>query len=273
MLRKPAYDGQGLAAQINRIKNRSEGFEKPTIFHDILDSEIPDSEKATARLVDEAVVLMIAGADTTANTLACLVFHVLSDPSVYEQLRNELISAFPDASQPLDPAKLDGLRYLNALIEETLRHYPSATHRQDRVAPDEDLALVGPDGRTTVIPAGTSVGMTAQLINHHPALFEDPEKFDPGRYIEGKTPLRRGLTFSKGTRQCLGMNLAYQELQVFTAGIFRKYGRYDGRKEQQGQPTLELYETSVEDIKTYADFVTPGLRPGSQGVRLRIREA
>lgn len=68
---------------------------------------------------------MIAGADTTANTLAALVFHVLDDASVCEQLRHELITAFPETSQPLEPAKLDGLRYLNVLIEETLRLYPA----------------------------------------------------------------------------------------------------------------------------------------------------
>lgn len=247
-------------------------MEKPTIFHEILSSDIPDSEKATQRLVDEAMVLTIAGADTTAMTLSALVFHVLYDPAIYAKLSNDINAAFPDASQPLDPAKLDGLKYLNALIEETLRLYPSATHRQNRVAPDDDLLFTYPDGRTLVIPAGTSVGMTASLINRHPSWFENPENFEPNRYIEGNTPLRRQLTFSKGARQCLGMNLAYQELQIFAAGIFRKYGRFDPTVKQQKGPTLELYETGAEDVRTYADFVTPGLRPGSQGVRLKIRE-
>lgn len=235
-------------------------------------SDIPDSEKETSRLTDEAMVLAIAGADTTAQSLVALTYHVLSDPTIFARLRAELDSAMPDPNQHPDPAKLDNLPFLNALIEECLRMYPSATHRQDRVAPDEDLIFEYPSGQTITIPAGTAVGMTAPLINRHPALFQDPNTFHPERYIEDPKLLHHHFTFSKGTRQCLGMNLAYQELQTFTAGVFRKYAPYDPTKKQQGGPTLELFDTSIDDIGMHADYVTPGLRPGSQGLRVRIRQ-
>jgi hypothetical protein len=54
------------------------------------------------------------------------------------------------------------------------------------------------------------------------------------------------------------------------AGIFRKYDRYDGTGTQKG-PTLELFETTRDDIDYVADFTTPGLKPGSKGVRLMVR--
>jgi hypothetical protein len=57
---------------------------------------------------------------------------------------------------------------------------------------------------------------------------------------------------------------------LFLAGIFRKYDRYDGTGTQTG-PTLELYETTRDDIEYVADFVSPGLKPGSEGVRLIVR--
>ena len=177
----------------------------------------------------------------------------------------------PSSEQAPDPKALDKLPFLNALIEETLRFYPTGTHRQDRVAPDEALIFTYADGKKLHIPAGTIVGMTAPLINRHPAWYDDAETFKPDRYIDNPKLLRRHFTFSKGMRQCLGMNLAYQELQTFTAGIFRKYSPYDAEMQVQEGPTLELFETGIEDVLMHADYVTPGRKPGSQGVRIRIR--
>ncbi|KAF4984489.1 hypothetical protein FZEAL_337 [Fusarium zealandicum] len=262
---------EDLTVRIEEIRGAKDHPEGTTIFHEILRSDIPESEKSTPRLVDEAMVLAIAGADTTAATMVALTYHVLNDRNIFARLREELSSAMPSADQPPDPVKLDALPFMNALIEEALRLYPSGTHRQDRVAPDEDLVFQYPNGETLSVPAGTMIGMTAPLINRHPAWYENPDVFYPDRYLENPKLFKRHLTFSKGARQCLGMNLAYQELQTFTAGIFRKYEPYDGTLKQQNGPTLELYETSMRDIKLHADYVTPGLAPGSQGVRVRIR--
>jgi cytochrome P450 len=196
---------------------------------------------------------MVLATDTTASTLSALTFHVLHDPSIFTRLRAELETAMPDPDQAPDPAKLSNLPFLNALIEETLRLYPTATHRQDRVAPNDDLIFSYPNGEQIVIPAGTIVGMTAPLLNRHPDWYEDADKFYPERY--------------------LGINLAYQELQMFTAGIFRKYKVFDKSADQQDGPTLELYDTTIEDIRLYADYVSPGFRPGSLGVRVRVRNS
>ena len=66
------------------------------------------------------------------------------------------------------------------------------------------------------------------------------------------------------------INLAYSELYLITAGIFRKYDLYDGMK-RQTSPTFELFETGREDVDMVADYVTPFVRDGSLGVRLRVR--
>ncbi|CAK7235054.1 hypothetical protein SBRCBS47491_009159 [Sporothrix bragantina] len=268
----------GLAQTIEKIKasgarNGGEVPEQNSIFHEVLASDIDADNKATERLVDEAMVLAIAGADTTALTLAAIAFHVLSDPAVFSRLRAELDVAIPDPTKFPDPVKLDALPFLNALIEETLRMYPSATLRQDRVAPDEDLVYTYPDGtgRTLMLPRGTTIGMTAPLLNRSPALYGDPDVFRPDRFLEDPTLTRRSMTFSRGARQCIGINLAYQELQTFTAGLFRKYSPYDPTLKQQPGPTLELYDTTLADIQLHADYVTAHPYPGSQGVRVRIR--
>ncbi|KAJ5710309.1 Cytochrome P450 monooxygenase sdnE [Penicillium malachiteum] len=262
---------EGLSAKIEDIKRTSETPNHRTIFHSILSSDLPDSEKRTSRLESEAMVLAIAGADTTASTLTCLVYRVLSDKAVFKRLRAELDAAMPDEHETPDPTKLDRLPYFNAVIEEVLRLHPGASLRQDRVAPFEDMCFEYPDGRKLVLPAGTIVGMTAPLINRHASWHENPDIFDPNRHLESPAAAKRNLTFSKGVRQCLGINLAYVELQIFTAAIFRKYSIYDPELKRQAGPTMELYKTDLEDITMYADCVTPSLRPGTTGVRVRIR--
>lgn len=262
---------EGLEETIEKIRASKDRPESLTVFDEILRSDVPEKEKSTPRMVDEAMVLTIAGADTTALTLMAICYEVLTKPEIFARLREELDSVIPDPNQSPDPAKLDGLPYLNALIEEAVRFYPSATHRQDRIAPKEDLTYEHPDGRTLTIAKGYIVGMTAPLVNRSPLLYDDPDIFKPDRYIDDPKLMHRHLTFSKGGRQCVGMNLAYQELQTFTAGIWRKYAPYDPSKKSQGQPTIELYETGPEDVGLWADFVTPSPKPGSKGMRVRIR--
>ncbi|KAL6365783.1 hypothetical protein LRP88_00358 [Fusarium phalaenopsidis] len=261
-----------LNAEIDQIKQAEKLPEGKTIFHEILRSDIPSSEKETPRLADEAMVLVIAGSETTASTLAAITYHLLADPSLMARLRVELERAMPDVNEIPDPSTLNGLQFLNALIQEAIRLYPGASHRQDRVAPDEDLVYQRPDGQTFVIPAGTGVGMTAPLVNRNPDLYPNPLEFRPDRYLENPGLAAYQFAFSKGTRQCIGINLAYQELQTFVAGIFRKYDVYDTSKDKQCSPTMELYKTREEDVAIYSDYVTFGQYPGSQGLRVIIRE-
>lgn len=84
--------------------------------------------------------------------------------------------------------------------------------------------------------------------------------------------MRRHLTFSKGSRQCVGVNLAYPELQTFMAGIFRKHSPYDPSLRQQTGPTLELYETKIGAVQLHADDVSMDPYSGSPGLRVRIRQ-
>ncbi|KAH7320881.1 cytochrome P450 [Stachybotrys elegans] len=263
---------ESLQAQIEEIKKAKNATGTKTIFHDILSSDIPDSEKTTSRLTDEAAVIVIAGSETTASTLAALTYILLSDPALLARLKTELEDVMPDRYAPPPTASvLDGLPFLNAVIQETIRMYPGATHRQDRVAPDEDLVYESPDGkRRYVLPAGTTIGMAAPLVNRNPLVYDRPDEFLPDRYLENPGLRRHQIAFSKGGRQCLGMSLAYQELQTFAAGIFRRYELYDPAKTDQG-PTLELYETTVRDIAMHSEYITPAVHPDSKGVRIRIR--
>jgi len=134
---------------------KTEGKMEPTIFHGLLStSNLPESEKATPRLVDEARILLAAGTDTTANTLAAITYHLLANPDFLSKLKEELAIAMPDSTMP-KLSQIEGLPYLTAVIQEGLRLHPSVSFRQDRVAPDEDLFYEDVKrGKQYIIPRG-----------------------------------------------------------------------------------------------------------------------
>ena len=105
---------QRMNAQIEDIKKQEEPDSK-TIFHEILKANIPESEKETRRLADEAMVLLIAGMETTAQTLAAITYRLLTNPPILKHLKKELENALPHPTDIPEASKLDGLPFLVSL--------------------------------------------------------------------------------------------------------------------------------------------------------------
>lgn len=256
--------------QIDRIRSTSEASEDATIFHGLLRSDLPDSEKSSARLAEEAVVLLAAGTDSSANTMSAITYHLLTNPKQLKRLQAELKDAVPGDEMP-SFASLESLPYLSAVIQEGLRLHPAVSSRQQRIAPDDDLFYTNPDTKITYkIPAGTTISMNPLLLSRLADIYPSPGEFRPERFLENPKLKQYNLTFSRGTRICLGINLAYQEMYIILAGLFKKFDAWDGTGEQKSM-TLELFETTRDDIDIVRDLVTEGVKEGSLRVRVRVR--
>lgn len=222
------------------------------------------------RLAEEASVLLSAGTDTTANTLAAITYHLLANPHILQKLRTEIRDTIPEGYLP-SFSTVENLPYLSAVIQEGLRLHPAISTRQERVAPNEDLFYTNNNnGVTYKIPAGTTIAMSAVLLSRLPELYPSPDEFRPERFLENPKLKRYQLTFSRGTRICLGINLAYMEMYMILAALFRRYDLWDKTGEQKS-PTLELFQTTREDIDIARDFVTENVKSDSQGVRVIVR--
>jgi len=86
-----------------------------TIFQDIVQSNLPPSEKAPARLSAEANLLQIAGTETTARTLAVLIFHLIDSPAVLDRLRLKLKPYMPESGSTMHLAELEAIPYFVSL--------------------------------------------------------------------------------------------------------------------------------------------------------------
>lgn len=175
----------------------------PTIFYEIIHSDLPPSEKTPKRLEGEAAAILGAGAVTTAWTLTVAMYHLTVQPEKLERLRAEIASIMPDPKQPAKLQQLEQLPYLTSIIMESLRLSNGVSTRLARVAPDRSIYY-----RDWEIPKGTPVGMTSTLIHQNADIFPNPLEFVPERWLDAKDRqhLERYLVpFSKGSRACAGI--------------------------------------------------------------------
>ncbi|KAK5142179.1 hypothetical protein LTR04_002316, partial [Oleoguttula sp. CCFEE 6159] len=227
-----------------------------TIFEELRDSNLPPQEKTIERLMDEGFILIGAGGETTAQTLAVLTYHLLNNPPILKKLRAELIEAMPEPDTPVSWQKLEQLPYLRAIMTECHRVQAVITTRLIRIAPNEVLKF-----REWEIPAGTPTSMTTHFMHLDPELFPEPYRFDPDRWIRaaerGERLEKYVVPFSKGSRACIGLHLANAELYLGIAHMIRRFD-------------FELYETRSEDIEITWDGFAGGFRPESKGIRVRV---
>ncbi|KAF2261425.1 cytochrome P450 [Lojkania enalia] len=237
-----------------------------TIFHSLLQSDLPESEKETGRLAEEAVLLVGAGTHTTSWVITVITFHLLSNPTLLRRLKDELKSVIPAPSSKPLLHDLEKLPFLTAVLKEGLRLGYGATARSARVAPDTSLKC----GDWT-IPPGTPVSITIPLTHHNESIFPQSNSFNPNRWLGDKAiGLDKYLvSFTKGSRACLGMNLAWAEMYLSVAGVFSHFGSH-GANDASDIGILELYETDEGDVALVSDMFFPVPKEGSKGVRVKI---
>ncbi|MGF1238729.1 cytochrome P450 [Streptomyces sp. 2-6] len=185
----------------------------------LLQAEHPETgEKLDDRQVlDQVITFLVAGSETTASTLA-FVFHLMGTlPEVEKQVHAEVDEALRDRTPGYDD--LPGLPYTRSVITEALRLYPPSWMAMRVTTQD-----VGLGGRT--VPAGTMILYSAYALHHNPALFPDPEHFDPGRW-EGdrlaQVPRGALLPFGAGTHKCIGDVLALTETALIVATVAARW--------------------------------------------------
>ncbi|KAH8666532.1 cytochrome P450 [Xylariales sp. PMI_506] len=191
-----------------------------TIFHALRDSSLPPEEKTLDRLCDEAAIFTGAGSETTAMTVTRIMFFLHNSPEALSKLKEELWRLIPNARNIPKWNDLTEFPYLTAVIQEGIR-LSGITARLPRIS-REPVRY-----RDWVIPSGTPVSETPYFVLQDASIFPAPEKFRPERWLkdedESKQLDRYLVTFGKGTRQCVGINLAYAEMYLLVATIVRRF--------------------------------------------------
>ncbi|KAF2822403.1 cytochrome P450 monooxygenase-like protein [Ophiobolus disseminans] len=192
-----------------------------TVWHRLLDAEAYRDKilPSPGSLYEEAQALMFAGADTVGNTLMLGTFHLLQQSDKLQRLREELLEAWPDLNGPEPKLRaLENLPYLNAVIKESLRLSSGVTSGLLRVVPPAGATI---DGRT--VPPGTIVACGSTFVHYNADIFPQPDQFTPERWLKSPELDNWLVSFSRGPRMCFGINLAWAELRLNLAYVFRKF--------------------------------------------------
>lgn len=183
--------------------SKSEERGHRVLMDEYLSLELSDHDKSLQVHFDHAALFITAGLETVAFTTEQAVFYVLNSPIILARLRDELITAIPDANAVPEWSELESLPYLTAVIQESLRMGVGVMSRLPRKNTKEDMQY-----RDWVIPKNTFVGMSQRLILYNPEIFPNPHKFDPERWMQeekSKALEKHLVSFSKGSRRCIGM--------------------------------------------------------------------
>ncbi|MBI5310293.1 MAG: cytochrome P450 [Actinobacteria bacterium] len=169
--------------------------------HDILSmllrSRADDGEALTDReLRDELVTLVLAGHETTANSLSWAWERLTRTPDAYDELYESVRGGREDAA--------DQIEYV---INEAMRSRPVVPIVGRRV---QSAWRIGDFG----VPAGTPVSASILLTHHREDLYPDPYAFKPRRWAGRKPGTYEWFPFGGGTRRCLGASLAMAEQRV-----------------------------------------------------------
>ncbi|KAL4903790.1 hypothetical protein BDW74DRAFT_168672 [Aspergillus multicolor] len=191
-----------------------------TVIHHFLQPDCNGTVLTEKAIRDECQVLLFAGTDTTGMTLMRGFFHILKSKKIYAALKEELEHAWPEVGQRLSLSELERLPYLTAVIKESLRMNQGVVSPLPRIVHSPG-AIIG----DRYVPANAVVGMSTHFVLQNKTIFEGPSEFRPERWLGDKAKdLDRWLvSFSRGPRSCLGINLAWAELYTCFAHVFRKF--------------------------------------------------
>ncbi|KAG6808982.1 hypothetical protein H0H92_002100 [Tricholoma furcatifolium] len=206
------------------------------------------SEKENARLTAEEMlgamrVIILAGHETTANTLSWALLELSRRPDIQTKLRNEIKAVekafLARGDDHYTSTDLDSMAYLNAVLKETLRYHPVVISLIREAARDDVIPLSTPirtvSGELiTEIPVskGQKVSTSIGCYNRQVMVFgDDADVFDPERWLDSRVKKQSTvgvignlMSFGSGIRVCIGWKFAVVELQAF---LFELLGKFE----------------------------------------------
>ncbi|KAH8810970.1 cytochrome P450 [Xylogone sp. PMI_703] len=225
------------------------------VLQQIYNSSLDATEKTPKRLLQEAEQFIVAGSETTGNTLAVTTFHILQNSHVEYRLRQELKAAQVSFDSDFDVHTLQNLPYLSAIITEGLRVSHGVGSRLPRVNTLKSYTY-----DKWHIPANTPISMTSRLHHEDERLFPSPHEFQPERWLQPESKsLKKYLSpFGHGTRICVGMHLALAEVYMTIAFIFLHF-EFVG------------VNATLDDMQSANDLGAPFPRRDSKGLEVVLR--
>ncbi|KAM3509232.1 hypothetical protein MY11210_006415 [Beauveria gryllotalpidicola] len=206
-------------------KPRQDQNHKDFMSYMLRDNKEGNRGMSDVEIVTTTPTIIIAGSETTATTLAGLVFNLKHNPEAHQSLLDEIRGTFA-TEEEINMKSAAKLQYLQACLNETLRVYPPVPETTPRHSPG---ALINGD----YIPKGTRLSVYQWATYRNPNNFADPDLYRPQRWLPTTHPLYDDRykndnkdvfkPFSFGARDCIGKNLAMNELRLIASRLLHRF--------------------------------------------------
>ncbi len=229
---KTTEEGRNLLNAI--IEERKCSSEKYDDLLDMLlesryeDGTMMDNEQ----LIDEIMILFIAGHETTANTLSFVLWLLALHPDIQNRVLEE-VSDMDEEISFMD--QFTKYPYTKQCIEEAMRLYPPA-YFSDRKAVEDD------EYQGFKFQKGDTILISFYEIHRHADFWEDPNTFNPDRFKAEKRKKHSDcyFPFGAGPRMCIGNNFAMFEMILVVSELVKKYQITTNNNTVEIQPLITL---------------------------------
>ncbi|KAK7869835.1 hypothetical protein R5R35_008052 [Gryllus longicercus] len=168
-------------------------------------------------VMGNSLALLMAGFETSATTIAYVLYELAMNPDVQSKLREEIHDSI--SKQTLSYESLHDMKYLDMVLQETLRKYPPLAFI-DRVS-NKPYTL---PGTTVTLEAGSRILIPSYGFHMNPEYYPNPKRFDPERFSEQNKHAKYSyLPFGEGPRNCAGIRFAGMQVKTAIARIICKY--------------------------------------------------
>ncbi|RYX82586.1 cytochrome P450 [bacterium] len=172
---------------------------------------------------DEAMTLLLAGHETTANAMTFAWWFLSRYASVRQNMEAEVDSVLGNVTANYEDAR--SLPWTRAVLSETMRLLPPAWIVGRRATQDLTLESAG---RTYPVPAGTTLLASSFVVHRDGRFWPEPRRFDPSRWMGDFTPTKWSyFPFGGGHRACLAEGFAWMEAVLALATLAQQFRAHE----------------------------------------------
>lgn len=227
------------------LEKLSEGGKKKLAFLDLL---LCTKELKKDDIREEVDTFMFEGHDTTAAAMTWASYLLSTHPTIQKKVHEELDKIFGQSSREATSEDLAEMKYLECVIKEALRLYPSVPYYARRLT--EDVTF---DDYT--VPKDVTVVVFSSKCHLDEKQFPEPKKFNPERFLPENCVKRHPyafVPFSAGPRNCIGQKFAINEEKVVLSSILRRF-KLDP-VDKHIEPSAELILRPEDGLMVTAKF-------------------
>ncbi|CAD1475349.1 unnamed protein product [Heterotrigona itama] len=195
------------------------------LFMDNNKKREPGREMTVQDMANHAFSFFFGGFDTVSSQTSIVAHLLAENADVQERVQQEIDETLENNNGELTYDAMHEMKYLDAVISETLRLYPIAPSIDRMCVKDFELPPARPGDKPFTVKAGMNIWIPVSGIHQDPKYYENPLKFDPDRFYENNRTIANSgayMPFGLGPRMCIGNRFALTEMKVLLCHVLTK---------------------------------------------------